>query len=139
MEIDDVKDDGAFTWAIEKELLTKDSEALRSFYSLTGPSRKDFLIQMAEAEAQRIRIIGEAKAEAIQKVRTAEAAGYRAIAQAIAESPDKEVIVRLVGLTAAVNAAEALGNGQATKIFVPHEMGAVFSLLGSLGDVLSHK
>ncbi len=126
----------SFPWELEKELLARDSDTLRGFYSLTGPSRKDFIIQMAEAEAERIRMIGAAKAEAIQKVRSAEAEGYRAIAQAIAESPDKEAIVRLVGLSAAANVAQSLGDGQATKIFVPHDMGAVFSFLGSLRDIL---
>lgn len=133
------KDDSAFPWELEKELLSRDSETLRGFYSLTGPSRKDFIIQMAEAEAERIRMIGAAKAEAMQKVRTAEAEGYRAIAQAIAESPDKEVIVRLVGLSAAASVAQALGDGQATKIFVPHDMGAVFSFLSTLRDILGLK
>ena len=139
MTMDDKEGDGAFSWEVEKELLARESETLRNFYSLTGPSRKDFLVQMAEAETQRIRIIGAARAEAILKVRTAEAEGYRAIAQAIAESPDKDVIVRLVGLTTAASVAEALGNGQATKIFGPHEMGAVFSFLGSLGNIMSQK
>lgn len=128
-----------FPWHLEKELLSRDADALRSFYSLTGPSRKDFIIQMAEAEAESIRMIGAAKAEAIQKVRTAEAEGYRAIAQAIAESPDKEAIVRLVGLSAAASVAQSLGDGQATKIFVPHDMGALFSFLGALRDVLGPK
>lgn len=132
-------DDSVFTWEVEKELLSRDSETLRAFYSLTGPSRKDFILQMGEAEAARIRMIGAAKAEAIQKVRTAEAEGYRAIAQAIAESADKEAIIRLVGLATASSMAAALGNGQATKIFVPHDMGALFSFLGSLGSILSQK
>lgn len=133
------RDDNIFTWELEKELLSRDSEALRAFYSLTGPSRKDFVIQMAEAEAERIRMIGSAKAEAIQKVRTAEAEGYRAIAQAIAESPDKDAIVRLVGLSVAASVAQALGDGQATKIFVPHEMGGLFSFLGAFRDILGPK
>lgn len=129
-------DANTFPWELEKELLSRDSETLRGFYSLTGPSRKDFIIQMAEAEAERIRMIGAAKAEAIQKVRTAEAEGYRAIAQAIAESPDKEAVVRLVGLSAAASVAQSLGDGRATKIFVPHDMGALFSFLGALRDIV---
>lgn len=129
-------DPSSFPWELEKELLARDSDTLRGFYSLTGPSRKDFIVQMAEAEAERIRLIGAAKAEAIQKVRAAEAEGYRAIAQAIAESPDKEAIIRLVGLSAAATVAQALGDGQATKIFVPHDMGGVFSFLTAFRDIL---
>lgn len=128
-----------FTWEIEKQLLEQPSEKLRTFYSLTGPSRKDFLIQMAEAEAERIRIVGLAQAEAIKKVRAAEADGYRAVSEAIAGSPDKEALVRLVGLTAAASVAQALGSGQATKIFVPTDMGALFSFLGSLGDSVDRR
>lgn len=126
----------SFPWEIEQGLLSRDSDTLRSFYSLTGPSRKDFIIQMAEAEAERIRMIGAAKAEAIQKVRTAEAEGYRAIAHAIAESSDKEALVRLVSLSAAANVAQALADGKATKIFVPQDLGAVFAFLGGLRDIV---
>ena len=130
-------DAGAFAWQLEQDLLSRDAETLRSFYSLTGPSRKDFIVQMAEAEAERIRMIGAARAEATQKVLTAEAEGYRAIAHALAESPDRDAVVRLVGLTAAASVAQALGDGKATKIFVPHDLGAVFSFLGALRDVLN--
>ena len=131
----------AFTWEQEKELLTRESESLRDFYSLTGPSRKDFLVQMAEAEAERIRLVGEARADAIRKMREAEAQGYRAIAEALkmVDDEDKDAVVRLVALSAVRGVSESLGSGRATKIFLPSDLGGVFSVLDVLRDALSSK
>ena len=68
----------------EQELLKHEAESLRSFYSLTGPARKDYTIQIAEADAIRIKAVFEAEASGLLAVRKAEAEGYRLIGEALA-------------------------------------------------------
>ena len=66
------------TFTEDKELLEQDGDRLRNFYSLTGPPRRDYIIQLAQAEAERIKIIRQAQAEGILAIRQAEAKGPHA-------------------------------------------------------------
>lgn len=120
----------------EKELLKLEAEKVRSFYSLTGPARKEYAIQMAEAEAERIRIVRKAQAEGILEIRRAEAEGFELIGAALAKCPDKELVVKLAGLVALQDMAQSLGDGKATKLFLPHSMGDIFSLVGGWKETL---
>jgi len=113
----------------EKELLKLDAEKVRAFYSLTGPARKEYAIQMAEAEAERIRIVRQAQADGILAIRRAEAEGFRLIGEALAHCEDKELVVKLAGLVALQDVAQSLGDGKATKLFLPQSIGDIFSLL----------
>jgi hypothetical protein len=120
----------------EKELLKLDAEKVRSFYSLTGPARKEYAIQMAEAEAERITIVRRAQAEGILAIRRAEAEGFKLIGEALAQCPDKDLVVKLAGLIALQDMAQSLGDGKATKLLLPHRMGDIFSLIAGWKESL---
>ena len=120
----------------EKELLKLDPERVRTFYSLTGPARKEYTIQMAEAEAERIRIVRQAQAEGLLAIRRAEAEAFKLIGDALAHCTNPELVVKLAGLVALQDVAQALGDGKATKIFLPQNIGDIFSLLAGWKDVI---
>jgi ActR/RegA family two-component response regulator len=123
----------------EKDLLEKDPETVQSFYSLTGQARKDYAIQMAEAEAARIEIIRKAQAEGIMAIRKAEAEGLKLIGEALKTCEDKDLVVKLAGLAALQNVAESLANGKATKLFLPQNLGDIFSLVAGWKEALGVK
>lgn len=120
----------------EKELLNLDPETVRAFYSLAGPARKEYAIQMAEAEAERIRIVRQAQADGILAIRKAEAEGFKVIGEALAQCEDKELVVKLAGLVALQDVAQSLGDGKATKLFLPQSIGDIFSLLAGWKEAL---
>ncbi len=121
----------------EKELLSKEAEHLRNFYSLTGESRKEYIIKMAEAEAERIRIVRQAQADGVLAIRKAEAEGYRLIGEVLAKIDSRELVVQLAGLMALQQVSHSLAEGKATKLFVPQNLGEIFSLLGIGQEVLA--
>lgn len=120
----------------EKELLSKEAEHLRNFYSLTGESRKEYIVKMAEAEAERIRIVRHAQADGILAIRQAEAEGFRLIGEALAKIETRELVVQLAGLMAFQQTAQSLAEGKATKLFLPQNLGDIFSLLAVGKEVL---
>jgi len=120
----------------EKDLLKLDAEKVRSFYSLTGPARKEYAIQMAEAEAERIRTVRQAQADGILSIRKAEAEGFKLIGEALAQCENKEMVVKLAGLVALQDVAQSLGDGKATKLFLPQNIGDIFSLVGGWKETL---
>lgn len=123
----------------EKELLKMDPEKVRAFYSLTGPAKKEYILQMAEAEAERIRIVRKAQAEGLLAIRRAEAEGFKALGDALSHCPDPELIVKLAGLVALQDVAQSLGDGKATKIFLPQSIGDIFSLVSGWHDIAQGK
>ena len=120
----------------EQELLKHEAEALGSFYSLTGPARKDYTIQIAEADALRIKAIFEAEASGLLAIRKAEADGYRLIGEALASVPNANQVIEIAKLHALQQVAESLGDGKATKLFIPQSLGGLFSLLGASKEIL---
>ncbi|MCG3154665.1 MAG: hypothetical protein DKINENOH_01259 [bacterium] len=121
----------------EKELLQNDAEHLRNFYSLTGESRKEYIIKMAEAEAERIRIVRRAQAEGILAIRQAEAEGYRRIGEALAHIETRELVVKLAGLMALQQVSQSLADGKATKLFLPQNLGDIFALIAGWQETLA--
>ena len=121
----------------EQELLKHEAEKLRSFYSLTGPARKDYTIQIAEADAVRIKAIFEAEASGLLAIRKAEAEGYRLIGEALASIPNANLVIEIAKLHALQQVAESLGDGKATKLFIPQNLGGLFSLIGSFKDLVN--
>jgi ActR/RegA family two-component response regulator len=121
----------------ESELLNLGAENVRTFYSLTGPARKDYTIQMAEAEAERIRIIRQAQADGLLAIRKAEAEGFRLVGEALAKCQEPELVLKLAGLATLQDAAKALADGRATKLFLPQNMGDIFSLVGGWKEILN--
>lgn len=136
INIQNLDKDASYLTKDEKELLKHDADKVRSFYSLTGPARKEYAIQMAEAEAERIRIIRQAQAEGILAIRKAEAEGFKLIGQALAQCVDKDLVVKLAGLIALQDMAQSLGDGKATKILLPHALGDIFSLVAGWKETL---
>ena len=119
----------------EKDLLKLDPEKVRSFYSLTGPARKEYILQMAEAEAERIKIVRQAQAEGLLEIRKAEAEGFKLIAEVLSQCKTPELAVKLAGLVALQDMATSLGDGKATKLFLPHSIGDIFSLVSGWKEV----
>lgn len=119
----------------ERELLKHEAENLRSFFSLTGPARKDYTIQIAEADAFRIKAVFQAEADGLLAIRKAEAEGYKCIGEALAAIPNADLVIEIAKLHALQQVAESLGDGRATKLFVPQNIGSVFSLLGVVKDL----
>jgi hypothetical protein len=115
---------------------TINAEKVRNFYSLTGPARKDYIIQMAEAEAERIKILRQAQAEGFLAIRRAEADGFKLIGEALAQCKCPQLVVKLAGLDALQDVAQSLGDGQATKIFLPQNLGDIFSLVAGWKEIL---
>lgn len=121
----------------EKELLKNDAEHLRNFYSLTGESRKEYIIKMAEAEAERIRIVRRAQAEGILAIRQAEAEGFKRIGEALAKIETRELVVKLAGLMALQQVVQSLADGKATKLFLPQGIGDIFALAAGWKEALA--
>jgi regulator of protease activity HflC (stomatin/prohibitin superfamily) len=118
----------------EKDLLEKDAEKVRTFYSLTGPARKEFILQMAEAESERTRIVLKAQAEGLLAVMKAEADGLQLIDQALANAKNPDVVLKLAGMMTLQQVAKYLSEGQATKLFLPADVSSIFSLLTMLRE-----
>lgn len=120
----------------ERELLKHEADQLRSFYSLTGPARKDYTEQMAEAEATRIRLLRQAQADGLLSMRKAEAEGYRLIGEALASIPNANEVIEIARFHTVQRVADFLADGKATKMFLPQDISSVFSFLGVGKDVL---
>ena len=120
----------------EHELLQYNPEQLRTFYSLTGPARKEYEIQLAEAVAARIRIVREAQADGLLAIFIAQAAGYKLLDETLANAKHRDLVMKLAGLVALEQMAKSLGDGQATKLFLPTDLSGVLSLVASLKEVL---
>lgn len=120
---------------IELELLKFDTENLRTFYSLSGPARKDFVVMMAEAEATKVAAIAEARAKGVLAMRKAEAEGYRLIGEALANLPNANVVMEFARLHALERIAQAMADGKATKMFLPQSMDGILGLLAAASEI----
>ncbi len=121
---------------IELELLKLDTESLRTFYSLSGPARKDFIVMMAEAEATKVAAVAEARAKGVLAMRKAEAEGYKLIGEALAQLPNTAVVLEFVRLHALERIAQALGDGKATKLFLPQTMDGILGMVALAAETL---
>ena len=121
----------------EKDLMNQDADEVRSFYSMTGPARKDYILEMAEAEAERIRTIRKAQAEGILEIRKAEAEGYKVIGEALAQCENPDLVIKLAGLSALQGVAQSLADGKATKLFIPQSLGDIFSLVAGWKETIT--
>jgi len=135
----DKSTEAGFLLEHERELLKHQAETLRTFYSLTGAPRKDYTIQMAEAEAERIRIVRTAEAQGILAIRQAEAEGLQLIGQALAAMEKPELVIKLLSLETVQKVSKSLGDGQATKLFLPQSLGDIFSALASWQELAGDK
>lgn len=121
---------GIFSVDAELSLLRiNDNDHLRTFYSLTGPARKEFIVMMAEAEASKVAAVGEAHAKARLMMLEAEAEGYRKISEALASIPNSPAVLEIARLHALAQTARALADGKATKMYLPASMDSLLNLL----------
>ena len=121
---------GFFSVDSEISLLQmNDNDRLRTFYSLTGPARKEFIVMMAEAEAAKVAAVGEAQAKARLQMLEAEAEGYRKLGEALAAIPNAQTVLEVAKLHTLADTARGLADGRATKMFLPSSMDALLNLL----------
>ncbi len=113
----------------EQLLLKENPEQVRSFYSLTGTSRKNYIEQIGEAEANRVRASGAARADNIRAAADACAEAVKRIGAALAETGNAPLVLEFLRIQAAERAAQSLANGRATKIVVPAALGGLFTAL----------
>ena len=71
-----------------------------------------------------------AEAQGLLAIRKAEAEGFKLIGDALAHCHNPDLLVKLAGLVALQDVAQALGDGKATKILLPQNIGDLFSLVG---------
>lgn len=120
---------GTFSVESELELLKVDTDSLRTFYSLSGPARKEFIIMMAEAEAAKVAAVADAQAKGLLAMRRAEAEGYKLIGEALASVPNTADVLEVARLHALERIAAKLADGHATKMFLPQSMDGLLGLL----------
>lgn len=135
INIQNLDNDNNSTAQEEKEFMKLDPALVTAFYSRTGDAKKDYVIKMAQAEAERIRIVRQAQAEGLLMIRRAEAEGFKLIGEVLASSQNPELVTKLAGLVALQSVAQSLGDGKATKIFLPQNMGDIFSLIGGWSEL----
>lgn len=88
----------------------------------------------AEAEAVAIKMKAEAEAEAIKLKYQAEADGYKGIAEIIEQYP---TIINFLKLNTADKVSKNLGDGQASKVYLPSDFSNVLNLLGAGRELMS--
>ena len=121
---------GSFSVDAELSLLRiNDNDHLRTFYSLTGPARKEFIVMMAEAEASKVAAVGEAQAKARLMMLEAEANGYRKIGEALSSLPNASAVLEVARLHALTETARVIADGKATKMYLPSSMDSLLNLL----------
>ena len=115
----------------ERELLKHEAESLRTFYSLTGPARKDYAEQMIEVAATRIRAVSEAKADGLLALKKAQAEGLKLIGEALASCSDPDRVLEYARLQTIQAVARDIADGKATKLFLPQNFGELLSFVGA--------
>ena len=122
----------------EKQRLLLESEAKRDqLIMLAEGKRQANLLESEGEKAARINL-AEAEAASIYKELNSQAEGYAQISEALNAQQGNDTLLALKSLEAAVQIADKLGSGQATKIFLPQEMSGLMSMLLSVTEML-HK
>ena len=112
----------------EKQSAILNAEGKKQSAILNADAEKQTAILRAEGEAQSLREMKAAEAEGIRMVREAEAKGLEALKAA---APSQEVLT--------LRYYEALGkvaDGNATKIFLPENMGSVASIASVASEAI---
>lgn len=121
----------------EKQRLLLESEAKRDQLIMLAEGKRQ--ANLLESEGEKIARINLAEAEAagIRKELNSQAEGYAQISEALSSQQSHDALITLKSLEAAVQIAEKLGSGQATKIFLPQEMSGLMSMLLSVTEMLN--
>lgn len=104
------------------------AEGNKTSVILNAEAQKEAVIKRAEGEAESIMQVKKAEAEGIRMVREAEAAGLMSLKSA---GVDQTVLT-----LKSYEALEKVANGQATKIFLPNELGNVAALAATVAEVV---
>lgn len=100
-----------------KESVVAMAEGDKSAKVLAAEAERDAAIAVAEGKAKSIELVYEAEAEGLRK---------------LAESGMNENVLRLKSIEAMKDVAD----GQATKIFLPNDLGKSLSMVGAVGEML---
>jgi hypothetical protein len=128
-------DEGGKLLGDDKELLSLQQDTVRDYYSRTGPVRADYIGPMAEAEAKTIKVVLQAQADGLLAIRTAEAQGYKIVGEALEQCEHRDLVVKLVALMTLQEVSRSLADGKATKMFLPQNIGDIFSLIAGWKEV----
>jgi regulator of protease activity HflC (stomatin/prohibitin superfamily) len=118
----------------EKQCMILKAQAMQEQQVMLAQAKKEAL--SLESEGEKVAAINRAEANAAGLVKqlNSEAEGLAQISKALGSQESNEALLTLKRLEAAVQIAEKLGNGQATKIFLPQEMAGLMGTLLSLAE-----
>ncbi len=118
----------------QKQKIILEAEASREQQILVAQGQKE--ARQLESEGERVARINlaEAEATAIIKQLSSQAQGLAQISQALNSQGSNDSLLALKSLEAAVQVAQNLGNGQATKIILPQEVSGLVGTLFSLAE-----
>jgi regulator of protease activity HflC (stomatin/prohibitin superfamily) len=115
----------------EKEKIILEAEAGRQQMVLHAQGKREALLLESEGEKNAKLNLAEAEAFEITKRLQAQGQGLAEISQALNAQGANDTLLVLKSLEAAVQIAEKLAQGQATKLIIPQETsGLMGSLLG---------
>jgi regulator of protease activity HflC (stomatin/prohibitin superfamily) len=115
----------------EKEKIILAAEAERQQMVLLAQGKREALLLESEGEKSARLNLAEAEAVEIMKRLQAQAEGLAEISKALSSQEPNNALIALKSLEAAVQIAEKLAQGQATKLIIPQEAsGLMGSLLG---------
>ena len=128
---------------IEKRQQILHAEGLREAKIKEAEGLKEYEIQIAEgkktaavSEAEALIIKAKAEADAKRMQFEAEAFGYRTVAEVLSEHPD---ITYYLKLHAGNTISKNLGNGQATKIFLPNSSDQLINAFSAISEAVNWK
>lgn len=121
----------------EKQSTLLAAEAAREQQILLAQGKKEALTLESEGERQARINLAESQAITILKQLNSEAEGLAQISQALNAQGSNQTLITLKSLEAAVQIAEKLGNGQATKLFLPQEVSGLMGTLLGIAEGVS--
>lgn len=109
-----------------------EAEGSKQSAILRAEGDREAAILKAEGEAEGIKRVAEAEKYRERTIATGEAQAIKSVFAAIHEGkPSKELIALKY-----LEALEKMGDGQATKVFLPYEATGILSSLAGIGEVL---
>ncbi len=115
-----------------REAAIQRAEGEKQSAILTAEGVRQQEILVAEGEAMAVRTRAEAEQYRQEVVAMGEAEAIRNVFEAITQSGTDDRVIALKYL----EALQGIADGQATKIFVPTEMGATLSSIGGIAEML---
>ena len=114
----------------EAAVTRAEGEKTSAILTAEGVRQRDIL--MAEGEAQAIKTMAEAEQFQKEVVANGEAEAIRSVYNAIIESGTDDRVIAIKYL----ETLKEMADGQATKIFVPADMGAALGSIGGIAELL---